>query len=129
MFKYYNKICFNIIFSLKSNRDMSRRPFALRWQITIRTNATCITTSLTFANSPPHLEHHMVECQYPNLFSTKSSRWENFSDACFGKGMNWTTNVNLYFIDNCFTSTVSGCLCIETVHFRVFITVGIRFIE
>lgn len=46
------KICVDIVFSLKSNRDMSRRPFALRWQITIRTNATCITTSLMFANSP-----------------------------------------------------------------------------
>lgn len=128
MHKY--KICFNIIFSIKSNSDMSRRPFALRWQITIRTNAICITTSLTFANRPPHLEHHMVECQlYPNLFSTKSSRWENFTDACCGKGINWTTNVNLYFIDNCFTSTVLGCLCIETVHCSVFITVDIRFIE
>lgn len=63
------KICL-ILFSVSKVIEICQDdPFALRWQITIRTNAICITctTSLTFANSPPHLEHHMVECQYPNL--------------------------------------------------------------
>lgn len=40
--------------------------------------------SLTYADVPPHLEQHMVECPYPSLFSTKSLRCENFTDVCCG---------------------------------------------
>lgn len=40
--------------------------------------------SLKYADIPPHLEQHMIECPYPSLFSTKSLRCENFTDVCCG---------------------------------------------
>lgn len=40
--------------------------------------------SLTYADVSSHLEQHMVECQYPSLFSTKSLRCENFMEVCCG---------------------------------------------
>lgn len=40
--------------------------------------------SLTYTSVPAHLEQHMVECNYPDLFSEKTNRCENFTDVCCG---------------------------------------------
>lgn len=40
--------------------------------------------SLTYTSVPAHLEQHMVECTYPDLFSEKTNKCENFTDVCCG---------------------------------------------
>lgn len=40
--------------------------------------------SLTYTSVPAHLEQHMVECNYPDLFSEKTNQCENFTDVCCG---------------------------------------------
>eukprot|EP00105_Crassostrea_gigas_P024280 XP_011444485.1 PREDICTED: uncharacterized protein LOC105340228 [Crassostrea gigas] len=40
--------------------------------------------SLTYISVPVHLEQHMVECNYPDLFSEKTNKCEDFTKVCCG---------------------------------------------
>ncbi|XP_055999588.1 uncharacterized protein LOC125656654 [Ostrea edulis] len=40
--------------------------------------------SLTYNNIPIHLEQHLQECRYPDVFSTQTRQCENFTEVCCG---------------------------------------------
>eukprot|EP00105_Crassostrea_gigas_P043603 XP_019927751.1 PREDICTED: uncharacterized protein LOC105340247 [Crassostrea gigas] len=40
--------------------------------------------SLTYTSVPVLLEQHMMECNYPDLFSENTSQCENFTTVCCG---------------------------------------------